>query len=30
MQTLNETVYQIDLIEIIRTLHSNEDEYTFF
>ena len=29
-QTLNETVDQMGLIEIIRTLHANEEEYTFF
>ena len=29
-QTLNETVDQMGLTEIIRTLHANEEEYTFF
>jgi len=29
-QTLNETLDQMDLIDIFRTLHPNAKEYTFF
>ena len=28
--TLNETLYQMDLIDIFRTFHPNAEEYTFF
>ena len=29
-QTLNETLDQMDLIDILRTFHPNAEEYTFF
>ena len=29
-QTLNETLDQMDLIDIFRAFHLNEEEYTFF
>ena len=29
-QVLNDTLYEIDLIDIFRTFHLNEEEYTFF
>ena len=29
-QTLNETLDQMDLIDIFRTFHPNAEEYTFF
>ena len=29
-QTLNETLNQMDLIDIFRTFHPNAEEYTFF
>ena len=29
-QTLNETLDQMDLIDIFRTFHSNAGKYTFF
>ena len=29
-QTLNDTLDQIDLIDVYRTLHPNAEEYTFF
>ena len=29
-QTLNETLGQMDLIDIFRTFHPNAEEYTFF
>ena len=29
-QVLNDTLYEIDLIDMFRTFHLNEEEYTFF
>ena len=29
-QVLNDTLYEMDLIDIFRTFHPNEKEYTFF
>ena len=29
-QILNDTLYEIDLIDIFRTFHPNAEEYTFF
>ena len=29
-ELLNDTLYEIDLIDIFRTFHLNEEEYTFF
>ena len=29
-ETLNDTIEQLDLIDIYRTLHSKKPEYTFF
>ena len=29
-QTLNETLDQVDLADVIRTFHPNAEEYTFF
>ena len=30
MQVLNDTVDEMDLIDIFRTFHPNAEEYTFF
>ena len=29
-QVLNDTLYELDLIDIVRTFHPNAEEYTFF